>query len=106
MNGSGNGLRPATIMDKKMNMVGCDYVVEYLEPIGFFCPEKPSQPSQFIFLELEEKFFLMAPMGNMPDVFSAGKKMSFGSGHESKVSLNRRFWLKKISFKRNSKVEK
>jgi hypothetical protein len=82
MEGPRNGPRRAIIMNKKMNMIGCDDVVEYPKSVSLFCAGEPGQPDQFIFLEFEEELFFMTTMAYVPDISFARKEMSFGSWHD------------------------
>jgi hypothetical protein len=62
-----------------MDMVGSSSVIEDAEAISLFGLEKPPDPGSAITRELQKKFLLVTPMGDMPDI--SWQKITMRSRH-------------------------
>jgi hypothetical protein len=68
LNGFGYHVSMAIIPDKEMDMVGSYRITEHAETEAFFCFKYPLQIAAAISGEFQEKFLLMTPMRNVPDM--------------------------------------
>jgi len=62
-------------------MVGGDNVVQHAQAEALLCLEQPVEPPPAVTGELEKKFFLVAAMGNVPDVI--WQKAAVGTRHRT-----------------------
>jgi hypothetical protein len=79
VHGTRNHTSPPAILDKKMDMVRSQRVVENAESVPLFCIEQPLKPAPPIPGELQEEFLLMTAMSKVPDL--AWDKIPIGSRH-------------------------
>ena len=53
---------------QQVDMIGCDRVIENVQPVALPGLEQPLKPALSVQSELEKELLLMAPMGNVPDL--------------------------------------
>jgi hypothetical protein len=84
LHGPGNYFAFPAVKHEQMDMVRCGHIVEDAQPIPFLGFKEPAHPRSAVFGKFEKKFFLVAPVGYVPDV--SGQEVSFGSGHGKQLS--------------------
>ena len=67
------------VKDKQMDVVRCGRIVEDAQSVPLLGFKKPAHPGSAVSGKFEKKFFLVAPVGYVPDV--SWQEVSFGSGH-------------------------
>jgi hypothetical protein len=67
LNGIGDDISIVIVSDKKMNMVGGHHVVEHTQAKPLLCFEEPLEPSAPVSGKLEQEFFFVAAVRDMPD---------------------------------------
>jgi len=90
---------------QEMDVVGGHHVIQNAQTKAFPGLEKPSQPSPSVPGKLQQKFFLMAAMGNVPD--NPRNVMPICSWHFHTSFLKRPFsWQKRQSKPKNRPIFK
>jgi hypothetical protein len=96
-----NRISSVFIVNQKVDMIRSDHIVENAQFETFFCLKKPIHPSSSIACKLQEKFFFVASMGNMPDI--SGYVMPICTRHRD-ISLNGPFWASNGVFKTEKRL--
>jgi hypothetical protein len=78
-----------------MDVVGRHHVIEHRQTKAFLGLENPVQITPAVARKLQEKFLLVAAMGDVPDV--TGQEMAIGARH--RLSLEVAFRLQKATSK-------
>ena len=69
----------AVVSDKKMDVIGSHHLVEHAQAEPLLSFEKPLQISAAVSRKFKEKFFLMAAVGEVPNI--PGNIMPIRSWH-------------------------
>ena len=68
-----------------MDVVRGDHEIQDNQAVSLFGLERPVEPEELVSAELEEEFFVVATMGDVPDV--AGEEAPVRARHENVLSL-------------------
>jgi len=77
LNGFRNYVLTVCILNEQVDMVWGHYIIQYHQTVTFPRLIQPLQPAMTVFGKFKQKFSLVAPMGNMPDM--PGNVMTFRS---------------------------
>ena len=75
----------ACVFHHKMNVIGCDDVIEHAQTEALSRFEEPMQITAAITRKLEQKLSLMAAVGNVPDAI--GQEVTIGARHRLSLAV-------------------